>query len=1201
MLIKISDDAKLKESRKEGTYEPLLAKSAPWLRRETLGIFILIVDLLIGTLFSTPAWAIRATGGEGQVRITWIAPTRNVDGTALVDLAGYNIYRGITREEQNEKVNNDPVCGCTFLDTGLKNGQTYFYCVTAVDFSGNESIPSDPVFATPSIMPPAEFTAIGDDGKVKLFWDDSGKSSVRGYHLYRSRSRGGDYQKITDVPLECAYFEDLKVKNGLNYYYVISSVDEYGMESPRSEEMGATPVTRIPIEPSDLKATFEVDVVKLEWPESSDPEVAGYHVYRRNSIQDNRFQKLTSQLLIETSFTDDSIEINRQYLYSVVSVDKKGTESKFPLEVACRTQSLYIASITEDTEGKAKKADDKIVFIMKGEPGCKATFTIEGLAENQPMEEISLGVYHQEFSVPAGTNLNNAQVTGYLADTQGNKALKKAAGNITIKNDPPPPVQVISGTINYGWPQITWTPPDAKTYSSIEIYRSTSAFDPGFPQEPAITIAKGTSTFIDEKADAGAIYYYVARTVDEAGNRSEVSKAVKIDLGERNESPAIYSVKDDTEGIPVKTGRIIRVVVEGDRGCDASFSLKEIGGESSSREIIQWQSLNEVRPGIYRGEYQVKSQDQTTEKGADLVARLLDQAKKERFAKGEKPLRINVHSDDKEPPKIARVEFTGHKEATLTSKLVAGNVLCVHLIGDPGEIAFFSLGPEGKKIPMTESKPGEYEGTYTIRTGDDAEKINVYGYLTDQAGNLSSKASETALSIDTRLIITVTTNPKDLYADDNANAKVVVRVEDINKNPVSNHHLALTLATTDEYTDVIGGGGFDNQKPDGKVAIDFDSVTDNYGQITAVYTAGNAAKTALIIAKDLNTGLAGVGYITSYIESSLNITLKEKVWDNKQLLSLPDGDAVYMILEADPQKITADGRSRSRITVRLLDKYERPVTKPYRVTFSLTQGEGHLSPQTITTGATGSGYTYYEAGKRVLTAIVNVAAIRVEEPNMAQPLHGIISVTLMSDAPAKLIITADSTILDAGSGQLSHIKFTVSDINDNRNPQATIQLKLQDSQGNPSRNGQLYDPTLETDHNGEASCIYRAGYDPGLVQIMAKVSSRVPTPEELLRAKGSLFVPLWDEEEASTSRFSWQWQDERIKDCRGTIREWFKMEGDEVKKGEPLALIEIEKHGDVVLKAPGDGELIDIKVLQGEEVQIGQTIGYVEIKEERFP
>jgi len=755
--------------------------------------FFLIVSMAALLCISSSAWAIRATAGNGKIQIFWIAPTKNEDGSLLTDLAGYNIYRALSSEDEIKKINSDLISGRSFIDSGLTNGQTYFYAVKAVDFSQNESVASELVFATPTILPPAGFTARGDDGRIKLFWEQIKSPDIRGYHLYRTLSPGQNYQKITAIPIDGAFFEDMDVRNGINYYYVITSLNQ-AQESPYSEERAATPIALIPAEPSSLKALYTMGKVKLEWePHPNDHKVTGYHVYRRDSLDEKHFQKLTDKVIAATTYEDDSIEENKQYLYSVVGVYPNGVESTFPLEVACYTKTLYIASITDDTEGKAKKAGDTITLIMGGEPGCFASFDIAGLIENQPMEEIKPGLYHQEFTIPEGHNLSGAELIGYLTDTDGHKTMKNASGKISIKNEPPPPVKRVSGEINsYGWPEITWEPPPEQSFALIELCRSAPTVNSAFLSESAIQLKKDVTSYIDQKAAAGAEYYYAVRTVDEAGNRSSFVQSELLDLSKATEGPRIVSVCDDTLGIPVKTGRVIWVMAEGDRGCKASFSIEKSEQMEESRFIIQDCPLEEIRPGMYQGRYTVKSSDQTKEEGADLIAQFVDRAERQKFAKSQKALRINVQTDDQEPPQIKDFEHNGSRVAGLSGKLVAGDNLRVSLFGEPGAIAYFTLGQDGQKVIMEESLIAkeyqgeylkEYHSTYTIQLGDDGEEIDIYGYLTDQAGNTDDIKSDESVTIDTHPIITVSTEKKELLANNKSNTKVRVQVEDVNGYP----------------------------------------------------------------------------------------------------------------------------------------------------------------------------------------------------------------------------------------------------------------------------------------------------------------------------------------------------------------------------------------------------------------------------------
>jgi hypothetical protein len=65
------------------------------------------------------------------VGLTWTASTSVV--------AGYNIYRGSQTGGPYQKVNLSLQSASGFTDSSVSSGQSYFYVVTAVDASGNES------------------------------------------------------------------------------------------------------------------------------------------------------------------------------------------------------------------------------------------------------------------------------------------------------------------------------------------------------------------------------------------------------------------------------------------------------------------------------------------------------------------------------------------------------------------------------------------------------------------------------------------------------------------------------------------------------------------------------------------------------------------------------------------------------------------------------------------------------------------------------------------------------------------------------------------------------------------------------------------------------------------------------------------------------------------------------------------------------
>jgi fibronectin type 3 domain-containing protein len=53
--------------------------------------------------------------------------------------SGYNIYRSDTSSGGFAKINPSPVAALNFMDATAMSGLTYYYALTAVDTSGDES------------------------------------------------------------------------------------------------------------------------------------------------------------------------------------------------------------------------------------------------------------------------------------------------------------------------------------------------------------------------------------------------------------------------------------------------------------------------------------------------------------------------------------------------------------------------------------------------------------------------------------------------------------------------------------------------------------------------------------------------------------------------------------------------------------------------------------------------------------------------------------------------------------------------------------------------------------------------------------------------------------------------------------------------------------------------------------------------------
>jgi len=180
-----------------------------------------------------------AIGGNRRIYLDW-------DDNLEPDLQGYNVYRAESSGAPYYRRNSTVILQSQYVDEPVTNGFTYYYCVKAVDISGNESPASNEAWATPQDdqtppAAPANLVAIAGDGYVTLDWDDNTEIDLRGYFVYRAQERGGPYEQMNTSILEESRYTDYAVVNGQTYFYTVTAVDDSHNESAGSDTVSATP------------------------------------------------------------------------------------------------------------------------------------------------------------------------------------------------------------------------------------------------------------------------------------------------------------------------------------------------------------------------------------------------------------------------------------------------------------------------------------------------------------------------------------------------------------------------------------------------------------------------------------------------------------------------------------------------------------------------------------------------------------------------------------------------------------------------------------------------------------------------------------------------------------------------------------------------------------------------------------------------
>ena len=158
--------------------------------------------------------------------------------TASAEATSYTIKRSTTNGGPYADIATQ--AGITYTNTGLTNGTTYYYVVSASNTAGT-SANSSQASATPSAPPtapaaPTGLTATGGNAQVALSW--TAASGATRYMVKRATTTGGPY---TDVVTQAGTtYINIGLTNGTSFFYVVSASNTVGT-SVNSTETSATP------------------------------------------------------------------------------------------------------------------------------------------------------------------------------------------------------------------------------------------------------------------------------------------------------------------------------------------------------------------------------------------------------------------------------------------------------------------------------------------------------------------------------------------------------------------------------------------------------------------------------------------------------------------------------------------------------------------------------------------------------------------------------------------------------------------------------------------------------------------------------------------------------------------------------------------------------------------------------------------------
>jgi hypothetical protein len=149
-----------------------------------------------------------------------------------------------------------------------------------------------------------------------------------GYWVYRRDPAGAYEAPLVRAPLQVAAFTDETVAPGQSFCYVVRLVaaTEPVIESePTTEVCLAVKDVAAPAAPTGVAALVRDGAVELSWSPSSEPDLAGYRVYRAPS--GGTPERVGEVGAGESAFRDATLPAGAPHFYTVTAVDTAGNES----------------------------------------------------------------------------------------------------------------------------------------------------------------------------------------------------------------------------------------------------------------------------------------------------------------------------------------------------------------------------------------------------------------------------------------------------------------------------------------------------------------------------------------------------------------------------------------------------------------------------------------------------------------------------------------------------------------------------------------------------------------------------------------------------------------------------------------------------------------------------------------------------------
>ena len=436
------------------------------------------------TISAVPAAPVVKAGNSatsGKPMLTWDA----VDGAT-----SYKVYRATSQNGPCRLLGS--VTTTTYVNTGAKDGVTYYYKVTAINDSGESAFSNTVSGQNKAVTPKpsAPVVKIGNSatsGKPMLTWD--AVDGATSYKVYRATSQNGPCRLLGSVTTTT--YVNTGAKDGVTYYYKVTAINDSGesafSNTVSGQNKAVTPKPAAPVVKIGNSATSGKPM--LTWNAVSG--ATSYKVYRATS-QNGTYSLLGT--VTATSYINTGAKDGVTYYYKVKAVNSAG-ESPYSNIVSGQSKAVTPKPAAPVVKIGHSASSGKPMLTWNAVDGAASYKVYRATAKN--------GAYSVINTTKALTYTNTGAALGttYYYKVEALNAAGKSLGFSDVVEGKVAPVLAVGYSSVSGKPQLTWKAvPGATEY---QVYRSTQQ-NSGYAKINTTT----ATSYVNTGAKANTTYYY---------------------------------------------------------------------------------------------------------------------------------------------------------------------------------------------------------------------------------------------------------------------------------------------------------------------------------------------------------------------------------------------------------------------------------------------------------------------------------------------------------------------------------------------------------------------------------------------------------------------------------------------------------------------------------------------------------------------